>query len=1067
MAVRHEKVVLTLEDRFTTRAAQAAAQTALLEREVERLNRRAGQNATASDQQGRALERLNQQLVANRNALQGVRGGLGNVNQQLPIASQNSQTLANQIDRASGRLGLLAEAAIALGPALIPIGAVAVPAVTGLAAQLGFAALAAGTAVLAFQGVGDAVTAMNEAALDPSIDNLIKVHETLDRLSPSAQDLVAQLQSMRSGLAAVRDSAAGGLFPGVIEGLQHLERLLPRLEDFVAAIGQAGGQAFADVAESLASDRWAPFLDFLQDEAPQAIHELTITLGALAHGLAELWMAFDPLNDDFSRWLLGQARAFDRWAAALDQTQGFEDFTNFIRESGPQVAETLGAIGNALVQVVEAAAPLGGPVLEVLETLADVLAGIANTNAGSRLITMAAAVVVLNRTLAGLTAIMGRFGAVAGGAAGGAGGAGGMAAFTSRVQGARTAVTGFRNDVRSMRGEYRNLGATSALVTSAMSNTTAASQRTRAAIAQTTRVVGGAAAGVAAFAVASGAVGSSMDIQNTAMLGLVGSMKGPWGAAIGASIGLLLDMQKGGDQAEKAIVRLNSAMAAADSVEGMNQALADTGAELDALMEKANKFGGLNPTGIGMGFDYIFSGFDMDDTAIGKAADALDTQRENVENLEFSLRQLGMAMNMPRETGADLTAILKAAGPAMNDLGISAEDLADAAADGRIVQFAEDLAGWDDHANAARFSIEQLGASFAHLNNQLDGRASMRDYEAALDGVTASIAEHGRTLDIDTEAGRANEAALDGVAQSALDLADTMSGMERAEFLHRARQDLIAAAEQFGLSGDAAARFADRVGLSGDLVGEAVNAARAEVDQLYAAFMALPGEVRTDLRTNGYPTSAAEVSALQRKYDLTPDQVTTILRARDEVSPIVARVRAQLATIGTNFTVRINGVLGDFFSAGGNFFRPGSLPVTAFAGGGLDLPNAHQAELTRPGAPLRIWSEPETQGEAYIPLANDWRRPRALEIFRETGRVLGVPTFADGGVVRPAPASRVVTLERPSGASGEQIDYGRLAAAVAAALMRQPPPVVRVDGPGAMAIVQAGEREWRDVGNRG
>ena len=54
-----------------------------------------------------------------------------------------------------------------------------------------------------------------------------------------------------------------------------------------------------------------------------------------------------------------------------------------------------------------------------------------------------------------------------------------------------------------------------------------------------------------------------------------------------------------------------------------------------------------------------------------------------------------------------------------------------------------------------------------------------------------------------------------------------------------------------------------------------------------------------------------------------------------------------------------------------------------------------------PAGSWRVWAEPETGGEAYIPLAAA-KRIRSLEIWRETGRRLGVTGpqhFANGGVI--------------------------------------------------------------------
>lgn len=84
--------------------------------------------------------------------------------------------------------------------------------------------------------------------------------------------------------------------------------------------------------------------------------------------------------------------------------------------------------------------------------------------------------------------------------------------------------------------------------------------------------------------------------------------------------------------------------------------------------------------------------------------------------------------------------------------------------------------------------------------------------------------------------------------------------------------------------------------------------------------------------------------------------------------------------------------------------RPGSGVLEA-GGGVLDFYSAggvrenHVAQIAPAGA-WRVWAEPETQGEAYIPLANDWRRGRAQQIWTETGRRIGMlggdgPSIAD------------------------------------------------------------------------
>lgn len=70
--------------------------------------------------------------------------------------------------------------------------------------------------------------------------------------------------------------------------------------------------------------------------------------------------------------------------------------------------------------------------------------------------------------------------------------------------------------------------------------------------------------------------------------------------------------------------------------------------------------------------------------------------------------------------------------------------------------------------------------------------------------------------------------------------------------------------------------------------------------------------------------------------------------------------------------------------------------VRAMAAGGIDGANIYSRS---DGV---MFNEPETMGEAYIPLANDWRRPRAISVWRETGKLIGA--MAAGGISGAAAA---------------------------------------------------------------
>ena len=55
----------------------------------------------------------------------------------------------------------------------------------------------------------------------------------------------------------------------------------------------------------------------------------------------------------------------------------------------------------------------------------------------------------------------------------------------------------------------------------------------------------------------------------------------------------------------------------------------------------------------------------------------------------------------------------------------------------------------------------------------------------------------------------------------------------------------------------------------------------------------------------------------------------------------------------------------------------------------------HEAQYAPAGA-WRVWAEPETEGEWYLPLARS-KRSRTIPMWWQAGQDLGVVPFADGG----------------------------------------------------------------------
>lgn len=502
MATRRERVILDAESNIAGVVARDAAAVKLLQKNLDDLDGTSTRTSRSTDNTSRSIAKT----------------------------GDSSRRAGADIDRYSGRLRLVADLAATLGPGLIPIGAVGIPAVAGLAAQLGFAGLAGGTAMVAFQGLGDTLKAVNTAALEPTAENLEAARIAMQNLSPAGRDLVRELRSLSDEWQGIRNTASEALLPGVTEALDTLESRIPDIERILDSVGSALGGIASGSATSLASARWSDFFEFLATDAGSALRDMAEAIGAVAHGLSELWMAFDPLNDDFSSWMVDVARGFDSWAEGLSQTEGFAEFVDYIRTNGPLVADAMGSLAEAVIEIVEAAAPLGGPVLRAITGIADAVAMIADSDAG--------------------TPIMGAFAALS---------------LFNRAQSVMqsNAVTGWRANISGANGYVQAM------------NTM-----------RSTAIRG--AAGIGMLGLALTDVDDKMGVSKTAMGAMAGLMiGGPWGMAIGAGIGLTQDFTSANEDLDAALEGANQALGSGD----LNRLLGERTRLMREFNEVANQDG--------------------------------------------------------------------------------------------------------------------------------------------------------------------------------------------------------------------------------------------------------------------------------------------------------------------------------------------------------------------------------------------------------------------------------------------------------------------------------------------
>lgn len=206
-------------------------------------------------------------------------------------------------------------------------------------------------------------------------------------------------------------------------------------------------------------------------------------------------------------------------------------------------------------------------------------------------------------------------------------------------------------------------------------------------------------------------------------------------------------------------------------------------------------------------------------------------------------------------------------------------------------------------AEDAAQSIEDTSNALKGLTSPtLDAREAQRQLEAAVDAVSDSVKKNGTTLDIGTEKGRANQAALDGIAQSAENAAgalytQTGSQDQATAALEQGRESLIKALGQYGITGDAAQAYADKIiGTPTEwatLFEADTGTATDKVNQHKSNLESVPKKTSTELKAE-IETAKKHVQDLKNRYSEVPTSKRTALQAEiAEASKRVAALKAQ------------------------------------------------------------------------------------------------------------------------------------------------------------------------------
>ncbi|WP_289296270.1 hypothetical protein, partial [uncultured Reyranella sp.] len=451
-------------------------------------------------------------------------------------------------------------------------------------------------------------------------------------------------------------------------------------------------------------------------------------------------------------------------------------------------------------------------------------------------------------------------------------------------------------------------------------------------------------------------------------------------------------------------------------------ALADSGADADSYMRRLiDAF--VDTTGI-EGFEGRIRSVDdligqmADGTAavtpeLQSLAQAFQDARDAGDPTEEALAALVAAMaDLPEVTDEAAAAMAMAVDPT----GELADEL-DLVADGfEQVQAASmaAVAGIDAYLDAQRAATDPVFALHRALGQVEDahtsyneavrkhGRDSGEAADASMEIVSALLAAEAAAIDGELSIDAFRDT-IDRFAESGRIPDEVMRTLEGTLDRLTAKQgDHVAGFENF--SGALVDASGNVVALGGKMDAlpqqvqtelRASDVASEVIASLGELYEALPEELRTYVEATD--DASAVVAYLEGRYEDVPEEIRTDLIAHDNASRMIENVRSALGRVPRSINIALNATV-----TGSGALDSWARRIPQARGGVLDfyadggLRESHVAQIAPAGA-MRLWAEPETGGEAYIPLAAA-KRDRSLQIWEETGRRLGVQSFASGGL---------------------------------------------------------------------
>lgn len=292
-----------------------------------------------------------------------------NASREVERVNEALKSIEGTGKKASAVLTGLAGSIAGLAPAVAGVGAL-----SASFASAGIGAVAFGA--VATSSIGKVVDASEEVA---------KIEEKIAQADTTKERIAAQkeLQAVMAGMSTAQKGALSSLqefqswwggftsqfdpqvFGVMAQALDLVRNTMTALAPTITSVGNVLNGFLQRVNEGFKSDSAKQFFDYINQSAGSNLQALLTTAGNLFMGFFGILRAFAPLSSSFNQGMVSMSASFRKWAEGLSQSQGFQNFINYVKTNTPPLLSLIGNLASFIGKVVVALAPLGTVVLGV------------------------------------------------------------------------------------------------------------------------------------------------------------------------------------------------------------------------------------------------------------------------------------------------------------------------------------------------------------------------------------------------------------------------------------------------------------------------------------------------------------------------------------------------------------------------------------------------------------------------------------------------------------------------------------------------------------------------------